>query len=108
MCPALIFAANRNAKVIGRIFVLISSIITKKGFNQLGAPDGTIAAIKLYGLLLAEETINANHKGNEIVKVILKWVDVEKIYGINPQRFIKIIKKNREVIKLLLNFKFCI
>ena len=46
MCPALIFAANRNDKVIGRAIILVVSISTKNGFNHNGAPLGSIFAIK--------------------------------------------------------------
>ena len=40
ICPALILAAKRKDKVIGRTIILTVSIKIKNGFNQLGAPDG--------------------------------------------------------------------
>jgi hypothetical protein len=41
MCPALIFAASRNDKVIGRTIIEDDSISTRNGFNQSGAPSGS-------------------------------------------------------------------
>lgn len=40
-CPAIIFAANRTAKVPGRIIFLIVSIHTIKGISTGGVPWGT-------------------------------------------------------------------
>jgi hypothetical protein len=40
-CPAIILAASRTERVIGRIMFLISSIITMKGINGAGVPKGT-------------------------------------------------------------------
>ena len=40
-CPATIFAANRIDKVIGRIILLIVSIITIMGIKNVGVPTGT-------------------------------------------------------------------
>lgn len=39
--PAIIFAVSRIAKVIGRIILLVVSIITKNGRRTDGAPWGT-------------------------------------------------------------------
>lgn len=39
--PAIIFAANRTARVPGRIIFLIVSIQTIKGINTAGVPWGT-------------------------------------------------------------------
>ena len=36
ICPALIFAASRKERVIGRIIILRDSTRTRKGFNQPG------------------------------------------------------------------------
>jgi hypothetical protein len=40
ICPAVILAANRNDRVIGRTMILVLSIKTRNGFNQSGAPSG--------------------------------------------------------------------
>lgn len=48
--PAVILAARRNLKVIGRTEILVVSIRTKNGFNHLGAPPGRREAIQYGGL----------------------------------------------------------
>lgn len=40
MCPAVMLAASRNERVIGRIRVLKVSITTRRGFSHIGAPEG--------------------------------------------------------------------
>lgn len=45
--PATILAANRIDKVIGRMMLLIVSIITIIGIKNLGVPTGTKWASKL-------------------------------------------------------------
>jgi len=49
MCPALMFAARRKERVIGRTVILVVSINTKNGFNQSGAPSGRKWAINILG-----------------------------------------------------------
>ena len=50
MWPAVIFAASRNLRVIGRTEILVVSINTRKGFNHLGAPPGRREAVQWEGL----------------------------------------------------------
>lgn len=40
MCPAVMLAASRKDRVIGRTTVLIVSMRTRNGFSQIGAPSG--------------------------------------------------------------------
>lgn len=40
-CPAIIFADNRMANVLGRIIFLIVSIITINDISKFGVPRGT-------------------------------------------------------------------
>ena len=40
MCPALMLAASRNDRVIGRTRILVVSIRTRNGFSHEGAPPG--------------------------------------------------------------------
>lgn len=47
-CPAIKLAVNRTAKVIGRIDILINSIITIKGINNVGVPIGVRWVSKLF------------------------------------------------------------
>lgn len=69
MCPALIFAASRTDRVIGRTAVLTVSIKIKKGFNHVGAPLGSRAANVVEGLKVILDIINLNHKGIPKVRV---------------------------------------
>lgn len=50
--PAIIFAVNRTAKVLGRIILLIDSIKTIKGIRILGVPWGIIWANICWELLI--------------------------------------------------------
>jgi hypothetical protein len=40
ICPAVMFAASRKDRVIGRTRILVVSISTKNGFSHSGAPSG--------------------------------------------------------------------
>jgi len=95
--PALMLAASRNDNVNGRTKVLMVSIITKKGFNQSGAPPGSRAAANLEGFNVNDDIISANHKGRAKDRVKIRCLDSLKIYGANPDRLIKMIKKNNEL-----------
>lgn len=44
MCPATILAVSRTDRVMGRIALLVSSIITISGIRALGVPRGTKCA----------------------------------------------------------------
>ena len=45
--PALILAASRKERVIGRTVTLIVSMMTRKGLSQSGAPPGRSLATHL-------------------------------------------------------------
>lgn len=49
MWPALMFAASRKERVIGRTENLDVSTITRNGFSQGGAPPGRSIAINFMG-----------------------------------------------------------
>lgn len=112
MCPALILAAKRKDKVIGRTSILNVSIIINAGESHEGAPEGRRLAINWEGELIIEDIINDNHNGNPKIKVKIKWEEVPKMYGVNPIRLIKIKNKNKvEIIikrpfRLLLFLRF--
>lgn len=94
MWPALILAANRKDRVIGRTATLVVSINTRNGFNQSGAPSGRKWAIDFLRELKNVDRIIANHKGRPKIKVKIKCLDVLKKYGISPNKLIVIIEKN--------------
>jgi len=41
ICPAVMLAARRNLRVIGRTVILINSTKTRKGFSHIGALSGS-------------------------------------------------------------------
>jgi hypothetical protein len=94
MWPALILAANRNDRVIGRTTTLVDSIITRNGFNQSGAPSGRKWAIDFFKLCVKVDKINLSQIGSPNDMVKIKCLEVLNVYGINPIKFtiIKIIK----------------
>jgi len=74
ICPALIFAASRNDKVMGRTAILTVSIIMSAGLNQPGAPDGRRWAINILGENIKEDMIRDNQRGSPIENVIRRWL----------------------------------
>ena len=70
MCPALMFAASRNDRVIGRTAILTVSIIIRAGLNHPGAPEGSRCAINIFGEYEKDDKIRDNQSGNPIEKVI--------------------------------------
>jgi len=92
-CPATIFAANRIDNVNGRIIFLTVSIITIIGIKNPGVPFGTKWANKLLYWNIIDIIILPNHKGKAIVNVNLIWLLLVKMYGNNPIKLEKIIKK---------------
>ena len=64
MCPALMLAARRTVRVIGRTRILMVSIRIRAGFNQVGAPPGRRLARAVFELNINPEMIRDNHSGN--------------------------------------------
>ena len=75
ICPALILAASRKDKVIGRTPILVVSIKTRKGFSHLGAPPGNKPARKAVGKKAAPEIRRDSHIGSAKVNVKNRWLD---------------------------------
>jgi hypothetical protein len=93
-CPAIILAANRIARVKGRIILLIVSITTIKGINIVGVPLGIKWINKFEVLLNQPYNITADHKGRAIVSVVDMCLDLVKIKGSNPGTLLNIININ--------------
>ena len=75
ICPAVMLAASRNDRVIGRTDTLIVSISTRNGFSHSGAPSGRKWAIDFLGLNAKDEIISLNHIGSPIDNVKIKCLD---------------------------------
>jgi len=72
MWPALMFAASRKHRVIGRNKILIVSIKINGMASQVGAPIGRNPAINF----LKEgspDKIRASHRGSPTGRVTIKW-----------------------------------
>ena len=72
ICPALMLAASRNARVKGRTIILIVSISTKNGLSQSGAPAGNRWAKNIFGACTLADTTNESHIGKAMDKVKIK------------------------------------
>ena len=92
-CPATILAASRIESVPGRMTFLTVSIITITGMRATGVPLGTKCANKLLYWFFIEKTILPIQIGIAKVKVKDIWLELVKIYGANPIRLQKKIKK---------------
>jgi len=97
-CPAIILAASRTAKVIGRIKELIISIHTMNGTNTTGVPSGTkwaIAAEKFFTnlyLIIPAHSIILNGKVNLICLVLVNT------NGQSPIKLLKAKTKNSDTL----------
>lgn len=95
-------AANRTAKVNGRINALIISITTIKGTKAEGVPIGTRWAKNSLVFFKKEVKTNPAHteKASGIVKD--RWLEAVKTYGRSPIKLFRIIKhKMLTIIKLI-------
>lgn len=88
-------AANRTDKVIGRITLLMSSMITMKGISAVGVPEGTRWAKNSVKLLNRLYIIKANQKGKARAKVIAKCLVAVKVNDKSPAALLN--KSNRKI-----------
>lgn len=98
------FAAKRTERVIGRIKLLMISMITIKGINGEGVPVGTRWAKKSVILLIRLNIINPNHKGRAKDKVIAKWLVAVKVKEAKPKALLKRINVNNLINIIMLIF----
>lgn len=108
MWPALILAAKRNERVSGRTIILVVSIRTKNGFSQSGAPSGRKWATEALNDLVNLDRTILSHTGSPIVKVKMRCLDVLNIYGINPNRLMRITATKIADTKELNPFKWTV
>lgn len=69
MWPALMFAARRKERVIGRTEILDDSTRIRNGLSHSGAPLGRSEAINFIGEDIRDERIKLIHKVNPKEKV---------------------------------------
>ena len=90
-------AANRIARVPGRITLLTVSIKTISGVSPIGVPAGTKCANIYFVLLSHPKIIKEIQRGRAKDKVITMCLVLVKIYGISPKKLLKTIKVKREM-----------
>ena len=93
--PAIIFAANRTAKVPGRITFLMVSISTINGIRTKGVPWGTKWANICWVWFSHPNTINVIHRGSDNDKVITICLDLVNTYGRRPKKLLNTINLNK-------------
>ncbi len=75
MWPAVILAASRKDRVMGRTIILRVSTRTKNGLSQSGAPPGSRPAVKDVGAYSAPDS----SRESQIVRprgiVIIRWLE---------------------------------
>jgi hypothetical protein len=76
MWPALIFAASRNDRVMGRTAILVDSISTRNGLSHSGAPSGSRWAAVAFTFHVVLDIINISHRGRPNDSVKIKWLEV--------------------------------
>jgi len=64
---------------MGRTIILVVSIITKNGFNHVGALSGRRCPIIFLGECVSLLNININHIGRLNDSVIIMWLEVLKM-----------------------------
>lgn len=72
--PALIFAARRKERVTGRTEMLVDSINTRKGFSQVGAPEGRRWARSSMGANAAADIIRLSQRVRPNESVRRRWL----------------------------------
>lgn len=104
MCPALMFAASRKDRVIGRTTIDEVSISTRNGFNQSGAPSGSKWAIVAFGDFVALDRISISHIGNPNLRVKIRCLVTLNVYGKSPMMFNSMIIKKIDIIMWIFGF----
>lgn len=78
-CPAIMFAASRTERVIGRIRFLTVSIRTIKGISIRGVPAGIKWTRRLLALFFQAINIVVNQIGKDSAKVKDRWAEGVKM-----------------------------
>lgn len=93
-CPAVILAASRNERVIGRTESLVDSTNTRNGLSHAGAPLGRRDAINFIGSDVKEDRISLSQSVRPNERVNKRCLVSLKMNGVSPIRLIKIKKAN--------------
>lgn len=88
-------AAKRTDRVMGRIILLIISMITIKGIRGTGVPVGTRWARNSKVLLIVLYKMKAIHRGRARERVIARWLVAVNVKEINPKVLFERISINK-------------
>jgi len=94
--PAVMLAASRNERVIGRTRSLVDSTKTRNGFNQAGAPLGRRDAMHFIGRDESDDRINLSHRVSPNERVNKRCLERLKMNGVRPTRLV-VIRKMKSV-----------
>jgi len=94
-CPAVMLAASRKARVMGRTENLSDSTRTRNGFSHAGAPLGSRDAINFIGREDSDDRISLSQRVNPNESVKRRWLVRLKINGVRPTRFDAMRNTNR-------------
>lgn len=95
MWPAVMLAASRNDRVIGRTKILVVSMRTRNGFSHSGAPSGRKWAVDFFVECENDEINILIQSGRPIDRVRSRCLDDEIEYGIIPIKLTEISRMNR-------------
>lgn len=101
-CPATMLADNRTDSVIGRMILLVNSIITIKFIRAAGVPDGRRCDIMNFVLFIHPKYIMFNHRIRAVVKEMEMCAVGVKMKGQRAKRFLSIIIINSDFMKIRL------
>ncbi len=107
MCPALILAARRKDRVIGRTEKLEDSTMTRNGLSHDGAPLGRSMATKFIGREKREERIILIQRVRPKEKVNKRWLVRLKVYGERLIRLKMIRNRKRHEVIAFQPRSFC-
>lgn len=93
-------AVIRNANVIGRKIILVSSISVINGASQSGVEAGRNEAKNVFVFILKKINSGASHSIKPRGKVMVGKVVIENVYGISPVKLKKISRQKVVGIKM--------
>lgn len=95
MWPALMLAASRTLKVMGRTRILTVSIRMSGGDSHAGAPLGRRLAAAVIGFLMMPEIMRDSHNGRARVTENKRWDEMLRVCGIIPMKLIRMMAEKR-------------
>jgi hypothetical protein len=86
-----------TANVLGRIKLLIVSMITMKGIIMVGVPWGTSCSNMWLVFLIHPNNINLIHRGRAKISLSVRRLILVKMHGNNPRKLFVRIMRNSDI-----------